>query len=169
MKQPSGASAYLDVAREVLTVESKAIARLAGSLDENFVRAVERIAKCRERVVLTGMGKSGLICRKIAATLTSTGTQAGFLHPSEAMHGDLGIIKKGDVVIAVSNSGETREIIDIIPHVKILKATIIAMTEAVLLRVALEESSGCQLSAARLLGLHRNTVRRKLAELRGEA
>lgn len=128
MKQPSGASAYLDVAREVLTVESKAIARLAESLDENFVRAVERIAKCRERVVLTGMGKSGLICRKIAATLTSTGTQAGFLHPSEAMHGDLGIIKKGDVVIAVSNSGETREIVDIIPHVKILKATIIAMT-----------------------------------------
>ncbi len=119
---------YLDVAKEVLNIEADSIKTLSGMLDNNFSAAVEIILRCRGRVIITGMGKSGIICKKIAATLTSTGTQAVFMHPSDAMHGDLGLIKKNDAVIAVSHSGETREIIELIPHLKMMKTRIIAVT-----------------------------------------
>ena len=101
---------FIGIAKSVLEIEIDSIKTLAGSLGDSFIEAVEAIARCRGRIILTGMGKSGIICRKIAATLTSTGTQAVFMHPSEALHGDLGLIKRKDIVIAISNSGETREI-----------------------------------------------------------
>lgn len=119
---------YIDIAKQVLDIEMDSIRTLSGMLDANFSRAVEIIASCRGRVVLTGMGKSGIICKKIAATLTSTGSSAVFMHPSDAMHGDLGLINKRDVVIAVSHSGETGEIVELIPHLKLLKSCIIAIT-----------------------------------------
>ncbi len=119
---------YLSIARNVLDIEIESLKALSEILDERFSKAVDIIVRCKGRVVITGMGKSGLICKKIAATLTSTGTQAIFMHPSEAMHGDLGLITRKDVVIAVSNSGETREIISLIPHLKLLKSRIIAIT-----------------------------------------
>ncbi len=118
----------LAIARTVLSIESGSIAMLSKMLNERFITAIELLLRCRGRIIITGMGKSGIICKKIAATLTSTGTQSAFLHPSEAMHGDLGLIAKNDIVIAVSNSGETREIIELIPHLKMLKNKIIAIT-----------------------------------------
>ncbi|MDY6934944.1 MAG: KpsF/GutQ family sugar-phosphate isomerase [Spirochaetota bacterium] len=119
---------YLEFARSVLSIEIESIKSLSTSLDEQFIRAIDIINKCKGRVVITGMGKSGIICKKIAATMTSTGTQAIFMHPSEAMHGDLGLINKKDVIIALSNSGETDEIICLIPHLKLIKNKIIAIT-----------------------------------------
>lgn len=119
---------YINTAREVLNIETESIQALSAMLDHNFTTAIETILKCRGRVIITGMGKSGIICKKIAATLTSTGTQAVFMHPSDAMHGDLGLIKKNDIVIAASHSGETREIIELIPHLKLMKTKIIAIT-----------------------------------------
>ena len=99
------------LARKVLETEAAAILALVPRLDDRFDRAVELLLGCRGRVILTGMGKSGIICRKIAATLTSTGTPAFFLHPAEAIHGDLGVIQGDDVVVALSYSGETDEIL----------------------------------------------------------
>lgn len=119
---------YINIAREVLKVEIQALSSLSDILNQNFNKAIEVILKCRGRVILTGMGKSGLICKKIAATFTSTGTQAVFMHPSDAMHGDLGLIAKNDIVIAVSHSGETREVIQLIPHLKMMKVKMIAIT-----------------------------------------
>ena len=121
-------SSYLQTARNVLAIEMESLKALSDSLDDSFTMAVEAITKCRGRIVVTGMGKSGIICRKIAATLTSTGTQAVFMHPAEALHGDLGLIERNDVVIAVSNSGETAEVISLIPHLKLLKSRIIGIT-----------------------------------------
>ena len=112
---------YIDIARDVLRIEVESIKALSNLLDDDFVKAIDIILKCRGRVVLTGMGKPGIICKKIAATFTSTGTQSIFMHPSDAMHGDLGLIKRNDIVIAVSHSGETREIIELIPHLKLMK------------------------------------------------
>jgi arabinose-5-phosphate isomerase len=120
----------LATARTVLSIESGSIAMLSKTLNEKFISAIELLLRCRGRIIITGMGKSGIICKKIAATLTSTGTQSAFLHPSDAMHGDLGLIAKNDIVIAVSNSGETREIIELIPHLKMLKNKIIAITSS---------------------------------------
>jgi arabinose-5-phosphate isomerase len=120
----------LATARTVLSIESGSIAMLSKTLNEKFICAIELLLRCRGRIIITGMGKSGIICKKIAATLTSTGTQSAFLHPSDAMHGDLGLIAKNDIVIAVSNSGETREIIELIPHLKMLKNKIIAITSS---------------------------------------
>lgn len=97
-----------ETAERVLRIESDAVAALADRLDERFDRAVELLAGCRGRIVVTGMGKSGLICQKIAATLTSTGTPSFFMHPAEAVHGDLGLIVSGDVLLALSNSGRPR-------------------------------------------------------------
>ena len=108
----------LERARRVLEIEAKAVAALIPRLNDDFVRAVEILYECQGRVVLTGMGKSGFIAKKIAATLTSTGTPALYLHPAEGVHGDLGIIVRGDVVIAVSNSGGTIEIVEILPALK---------------------------------------------------
>lgn len=121
-------SSILDTARQVLAVEADAVRALMERLDERFERAVEMILACQGRVVITGMGKSGLICQKIASTMASTGTPALFLHPAEGIHGDLGMLMKGDVVIAISNSGETEEISRILPVIKRMGLPLIAMT-----------------------------------------
>ena len=97
----------LALARKVLRTEADAILGLIDRLDERFAQAVVMLRDCKGRVIVTGMGKSGIICRKIAATLSSTGTPAFFLHPAEAIHGDLGMVHRDDVVIALSHSGET--------------------------------------------------------------
>ena len=115
-------------AKEVLQIEAEAIQNLIGRVDKNFSKAVNLISTCKGRVVVTGVGKSGLIGRKIAATMTSTGTPALFLHPVEGMHGDLGIVVKDDIVLAISNSGETEEVNSIIPIVKRIGAKLIAFT-----------------------------------------
>jgi len=118
----------LNIARKVMQIEADAVTSLAARLDEQFVSAVEVLLACTGRVVVTGMGKSGLICQKMAATMASTGTPAIFLHPAEGVHGDLGMLMKGDVVIAVSNSGETEEIIRILPTIKRMGLLLIAMS-----------------------------------------
>ncbi|MFH1625872.1 MAG: KpsF/GutQ family sugar-phosphate isomerase [Pseudomonadota bacterium] len=115
-------------AKEVLRIEAEAIENLIDRIDKHFAEAVDIIYSTTGRVVVTGVGKSGIIGRKIAATLTSTGTPALFLHAVEGMHGDLGIVMKGDVVIAISNSGETEEVNSIIPIVKRIGASLIAFT-----------------------------------------
>lgn len=107
-----------ETARKVLCIEARAIQTLVDRLDESFDRAVETLADCRGRVVTTGMGKPGVICRKIAATLSSTGTPALFLNPAEAVHGDLGMLVPGDVVLALSNSGETEELLRLLETLK---------------------------------------------------
>ena len=117
----------LESARRVLTIEVEAIRALAGRLDQSFVRALDILQACRGRVVLTGMGKSGFIARKIAATLASTGSPALFLHPAEGVHGDLGMLVRGDVMVAVSNSGETEEIIQLLPAFKRLGVSLISL------------------------------------------
>lgn len=113
--------------KEVIRIESEAVANLAESIDSEFVKAVETISECQGRVVLSGMGKSGLIARKIVATLNSTGTAAIFLHPTDALHGDLGMVRKEDVVILISKSGNTPEILNLLPMLKRLKVKLIAM------------------------------------------
>jgi arabinose-5-phosphate isomerase len=114
-------------AKRVIRVEAEALLNLASSIDGAFERAVEMILGSSGRVVVTGMGKSGLIGQKIASTMASTGTPAFFLHPAEGIHGDLGMIMRGDVVIAISNSGETDEVVRILPIIKRLGASLIAM------------------------------------------
>jgi len=113
--------------KQVVRIEAESIAGLENSINEDFVKAVETILASTGRVVLTGMGKSGLIARKIVATLNSTGTPAIFLHPTDALHGDLGMVRKEDVVILISKSGETEEISNLIPMFKRLSVAIIAM------------------------------------------
>jgi arabinose-5-phosphate isomerase len=121
-------SEVLKRAADVLRIEADGITSIVGRLDENFVRAVEVLAHCSGKVVVTGMGKSGLICRKISATLASTGTPSFFLHSADALHGDVGMIMKDDVILAVSNSGETDEILKILPHFKFLELKLVVMT-----------------------------------------
>jgi arabinose-5-phosphate isomerase len=118
----------LALARKVLETEAAAILSLVRSLDERFERAIDLLFECRGRVIVTGMGKSGIICRKIAATLSSTGTPAFFLHPAEAVHGDLGVIQGDDVVIALSHSGETHEVLRVLEAIKRLGARLVALT-----------------------------------------
>ena len=118
----------LTLARRVLQTEAAAVLALVDRLDERFARAVTLVHDCRGRVIVTGMGKSGIICRKIAATLASTGTPAFFLHPAEAIHGDLGVIQPDDVVIAMSYSGETEELTRVLETVKRIGAPLIALT-----------------------------------------
>jgi len=115
-------------ARKVLRIEADAVAALIERIDDRFEEAVRMILNCKGRVVVTGMGKSGLIGKKIAATLASTGTPALFLHPAEGIHGDLGMVTRGDTVIALSNSGETDEIARMLPSLKRLGIKIIALT-----------------------------------------
>lgn len=117
----------IDQARQVLELEAAAIEALISRLNGQFTAAAQMILACKGRVVVTGMGKSGHIGRKIAATLASTGTPAFFLHPAEGIHGDLGMVTGDDVVLALSNSGETGEILSILPTIKRLGAQIIAM------------------------------------------
>lgn len=117
-----------DLAKEVLTIEANAILRLKENIGEEFDRAVDYLYNCKGRVIVTGMGKSGLIGRKIAATLSSTGTPSYFLHPAESTHGDSGIITRNDVIIAISNSGETQELLNLLPLIKRFGVTMIGMT-----------------------------------------
>jgi arabinose-5-phosphate isomerase len=124
----SSTTTDLELARKVLRTEAAAILALVDRLDIGFERAVQLLFDCRGRVIVTGMGKSGLICRKIAATLSSTGTSAFFLHPAEAIHGDLGAIRDDDVVLAVSHSGETAELVRLVEAIKRLGARLIAIS-----------------------------------------
>lgn len=114
-------------ATETLKIEAAAVENLIPRIDDDFVAAVQSILNCHGRVVVTGMGKSGHVGRKIAATLASTGTPAFFMHPAEAYHGDLGMITENDIVIAISNSGESSEIVNILPIIRRIGAQIIAM------------------------------------------
>ncbi|MFB1645166.1 KpsF/GutQ family sugar-phosphate isomerase [Campylobacter molothri] len=118
----------IEIAKEVFRIEAESISDLASHLDENFNQAVEFIFHSQGRCIVSGMGKSGHIGAKIAATLASTGTPSFFVHPGEALHGDLGMITPRDVLIAISNSGETEELLKIIPVIKRRKITLIAMT-----------------------------------------
>src|SRR5437762_3912749 len=133
-RTPRPAPAYhplvadLALARKVLETEAAAILALVSRLDERFDRAVDLLLHCRGRVILTGMGKSGIICQKIAATLNSTGTPAVFLHPAEALHGDLGVIQSDDVVLALSYSGEPAETLRLLETIRRLGAKLIAIT-----------------------------------------
>ena len=138
----------LALARKVLETEAAAILSLGDRLDERFERAVQLLLECRGRVILTGMGKSGIICRKIAATLSSTGTPAFFLHPAEAIHGDLGVLQADDVVLALSYSGESDEIVAILPVLKRLGIRLIAMTgdETSTLAQAADVALDCRVS-----------------------
>jgi arabinose-5-phosphate isomerase len=115
-------------AKRVLRIEADAIIALIDRIDDRFEQAVDIVLGCKGRVVVTGMGKSGLIGKKIAATLTSTGTPAQFLHPAEGIHGDLGMVTRGDMIIAISNSGETEEIAKMLPSFKRLGIKVIALT-----------------------------------------
>jgi len=116
------------IACEVFDIEANAILRLKNSLGPAFDKAIELLYNCKGRVIITGMGKSGLIGKKIAATLTSTGTPSYFLHPAESTHGDSGIITREDLVIAISNSGETQELLNLLPLIKRFGVPIISMT-----------------------------------------
>jgi arabinose-5-phosphate isomerase len=117
-----------DIARQVLETEANAIRNLMENLPEEFDRAVDLIAGCSGRVVLTGLGKSGIICRKISATLRSTGTPALFMHPTEAIHGDLGMVTENDLVVAISNSGTTEEILELLAVLRRIGISLIAIT-----------------------------------------
>jgi arabinose-5-phosphate isomerase len=121
-------SADVALARKVLQTEAAAILALVDRLDGRFDAAVQLLLECRGRVIVTGMGKSGIVCRKIAATLSSTGTPAFFLHPAEAIHGDLGVIRSEDVVVALSYSGETEELLRLLETIKRLGAGLVALT-----------------------------------------
>ena len=123
-------SRVLAAGRRALSIEADAVAALASRLDESFVAACRLLLSCRGRVVVTGMGKSGHIAGKIAATLASTGTPSFFLHPAEASHGDLGMITREDAVLALSNSGETAEILTILPLIRRMGVPLVAMTGA---------------------------------------
>ena len=127
-QQQSNPANPIDLAREVLLTEAHAVEALAQRLDSSFPQAVELILQCRGRVVVSGMGKSGHIGRKIASTLASTGTPAFFMHPAEASHGDLGMITAHDVVLVLSNSGESDELLTIVPMLKRMGAKLISMT-----------------------------------------
>jgi arabinose-5-phosphate isomerase len=136
------------LARKVLQTEAAAITALIDRLDENFDRAVRMLYECQGRVIVTGMGKSGIICRKIAATLASTGTSAFFLHPAEATHGDLGVIQPDDVLLAISHSGETQEVLRLLEAIRRIGARIIAVTgnPASTLAQAADVALDCQVS-----------------------
>lgn len=136
------ARALSATARQVIAIEASAIGRLAEQIDENFIRACALMLECRGRVVVSGMGKSGHIGHKIAATLASTGTPSFFVHPGEASHGDLGMITDKDVVLALSHSGETDELLTILPLIRRRGVPLIGM------------SGNCQSSLARLADAH---------------
>ena len=118
----------LDIAKRVLRIESEAIAGLIARLDGRFEQVLEILFACKGRVAVTGLGKSGLIGRKVAATFSSTGTPAFFLHASEALHGDLGVLAAGDVLVAISSSGETAELIELLEAVKRLRIPLVTLT-----------------------------------------
>jgi arabinose-5-phosphate isomerase len=121
-------SRFVDIGKEVLRKEADAILSIMACLNEDFERAVDTIAQCKGRVVMTGIGKSGLICKKIASTLSSVGVPAIFLHPADSIHGDLGMLQNGDVVIVVSNSGETEELIRVLPWIRRMDIGMVVIT-----------------------------------------
>ena len=127
-RQKPDLEAIRRMAREVIEIEAGAVSALTDRIDQQFVNACQSILDCKGRVVVIGVGKSGHVGSKIAATLASTGTPAFFVHPAEAVHGDLGMIQEGDVVLALSNSGETDEVNTILPPLKRIGVTLIAMT-----------------------------------------
>lgn len=118
----------LSEGKRVLTIEARAVQALIDRLDEQFSKAVDLLFQCKGKVVVSGMGKSGLIGQKIAATMASTGTPAFFLHPAEGIHGDLGMLGRSDVLIAISNSGETQEILQLLPYVERMGIAVVSMT-----------------------------------------
>lgn len=128
MTQQPSSGTHLEMARRVLRIEAAAVEALAGRLGPEFDRAIELILACRGRVIVSGIGKSGHVARKIAATMASTGTPAFFVHAAEAVHGDLGMITRDDVMIALSNSGENDELLTIVPLVKRQGGRLIAIT-----------------------------------------
>jgi len=117
----------METARRVIEIEADSVRGMLKVLDEKFENSVRLISECRSRVVTSGMGKSGIICQKLAATLSSTGTPALFMHPAEAIHGDLGMVAAGDVVLMISNSGETEELLKLLTTIKRLDITLISM------------------------------------------
>src|SRR5689334_6751463 len=127
-ESPRDVSTMLLHAREVLVIESAAVSRLIERLDERFANAVQLLLDCRGRVVVTGIGKSGAIGRKLASTLASTGTPALFLHAAEGLHGDLGMVMPGDVLLALSYSGRAEELREILPVIKSMGVPVIAIT-----------------------------------------
>jgi len=124
-------SLSIEKAKEVIRIEAEAVRSLENRIDHQFVKAIEILFQCKGRVVVTGMGKSGIIAKKICSTLTSTGMAALFLHPAEGVHGDLGAVLKEDVVICISKSGETEEILQLIPMFKMKGVPIITMSSKV--------------------------------------
>lgn len=126
--RPKARIGDIDVARRVLEIERRGLVALADILDASFVRALDTLSGIAGRVVVTGMGKSGHVAHKIAATLASTGTPAQYVHPAEASHGDLGMITRSDVVLALSNSGETPELSDLVAYTKLYKIPLVAIT-----------------------------------------
>ena len=117
----------IEKGKEVIRIEARAVAELESKIDGTFSKAVELILSCKGRVIITGMGKSGLVARKIVATMNSTGTAAIFLHPSDAVHGDLGMVRKEDVVVCISKSGDTEEIREILPLIRRIGVKVISM------------------------------------------
>jgi arabinose-5-phosphate isomerase len=128
MKDDATPKGMIDLARQVLETEAQAILGLIPQLDDRFERAVELLHGCAGRVIVTGMGKSGIIARKMAATLSSTGTPSMYLNPAEAIHGDLGVVQAGDVVVALSYSGETEELVRLLEAIRRIGARIISLT-----------------------------------------
>src|SRR5207302_8526784 len=126
--KPAPKPDLVEYARDVIRTEAEAVAQLAGRLNGAFARAAEMVLACSGRVVVTGMGKPGFIAQKLSATFASTGTPSLYLHPAEALHGDLGRLVPGDLVLALSNSGETEEILRLLPALKRMGAPIIAVT-----------------------------------------
>ena len=121
-------SKIIESAKEVLDIEAKSILRLKDNIGEDFDKAIDILYNCKGRVIVTGMGKSGIIGKKIAATMSSTGTPTYFLHPAESTHGDSGVITRNDVIIAISNSGETQELMNLLPLIKRFGCPMIGMT-----------------------------------------
>jgi arabinose-5-phosphate isomerase len=127
-KAPAGESSSLEEGKRVLLIEAQAVSGLIDRLDHRFAEAVNFLYQCKGKVVVAGMGKSGLIGQKIAATLASTGTPSFFLHPAEGVHGDLGMVARRDAMIAISNSGETQEVLQLLPFVKRINIPVVALT-----------------------------------------
>jgi arabinose-5-phosphate isomerase len=125
---PTRDCAMLQEGKRVLAIEARAVQVLIDRLDERFVQAVDLLYQCKGKVIVSGMGKSGLIGQKIAATLASTGTPSFFLHPAEGVHGDLGMVARRDAMIAISNSGETQEVLQLLPFVKRMNLPVVALT-----------------------------------------
>lgn len=127
-KMPAGDTGSLEEGRRVLRIEAEAVSGLIDRLDRRFAEAVDFLYQCKGKVIVSGMGKSGLIGQKIAATLASTGTPSFFLHPAEGVHGDLGMVARRDAMIAISNSGETQEVLQLLPFVKRINIPVVALT-----------------------------------------